>query len=87
MKKTFSIILMVAILLSVYTYSSGEETAKIINTLDLNCDQLYENASCLCFVNNDLYVLGDHAVYHWTEGMESPEVFLDLSEATTYQYS
>lgn len=87
MKKTFSIILIVAILLSVYTYSSGEETAKVINTLDLNGNQLYENASSLCFVNNALYVLGAHAVYHWTVGMDSPEVFLDLSEATTYQYS
>lgn len=85
MKKTLSLLLSLFLALSVCTHVSAEQTVKS-NILDLTGTSLYENTSSLCWIDNDLYILGAQAIYHWAEGMETPEVFCDLSDSSEYQY-
>lgn len=87
MKRIIPLILIVATLLALCHYASAEQTATSIPMLDLSRAQAYENASSLCWVNDDLYILGTNAVYHWTDGMEAPEAFYDLSASAAYQYT
>ena len=87
MKRIMPLILSVAMLFTLCQYASAEAAAADTTTLNLNKGQTYETASSLCWIGDDLYILGTNAVYHWTNGMEAPEAFHDLSASAAYQYA
>lgn len=86
MKKILSIILALAISLSTNICAFSESEPDVISALSLTESQPYDNAFSLCWVGNDLYILGSRAVYQWSADMENPEVFCNLTEASAYQY-
>lgn len=87
MKKALSLILVVGLIFSVYTCSLAKDAAAVTSTLDLSTESTYENATSLCWLGNDLYILGTTAIYHWTAGMEAPASYCDLSASAAYQYA
>lgn len=87
MKRIMPLILTVAMLFMLCQYATAEVAAVGTTTLNLSNGQTYETASSLCWIGDDLYILGTNAVYYWTNGMEAPEAFHDLSASATYQYA
>lgn len=55
-------------------------------TLDLTELSRYETVQSICWLGNDLYVLGSKGVYSWQAGAEKMTVDLDLSEIADYAY-
>lgn len=86
MKKNLSIILVLAMLLSENVCAFSESAPTTTGTLFLTETQPYDSAFSLCWIDNDLYILGSRAVYRWSADMERPEVFCNLTEASAYQY-
>ena len=81
MKKNLLIILILVQLLSGTLCALSESSAAITDTLVLT-----EGPLSLCWIDDDLYILGSRAVYRWSAGMDKPEVFCDLTESAAYQY-
>lgn len=86
MKKALSIFLSLIFVLSLWPQVLAEQIVEI-SALDLTGTNFYESASSLCWIENDLYILGIHAIYHWTKGMKSAEEYCDLSAFAAYQYT
>ncbi|NLO84566.1 MAG: hypothetical protein GX096_03940 [Clostridiales bacterium] len=87
MKKLLSILICFALCVSICSCALAQEAKELPTALNLNAVQLYESALSLCWLENDLYILGTYAIYHWAEGMETPDVYYDLSSSAAYQYA
>lgn len=55
-------------------------------TFDLTELSRYETVQSMCWLGNDLYVLGSKGLYCWQAGAEKMTVVLDLSEVANYAY-
>lgn len=74
MKKVLPLCMALTWLLLLFIPASAAQAAEI-NVLDLTGENAYESIFSLCWVDEELYILGAHAVYRWAPGMTEAEVF------------
>ena len=80
MKRLFAIMLCLALCLSMQVILKADDTIVATNLHD------YEVVKDLCWLNEELYMLGSFGVYKWTAEKQQPKLVLDLSEAHDFEH-
>lgn len=83
-KRLIPAILIAFILTIVYAVSGYTENLEGIAHIDLSAMGKRETVSSLCWVNDDLYILGESGVYRWTSNENNYETIVDISGAARY---